>query len=160
MIKGSHHTLEAKRKNRNAHLGKRTGTKNNKWRGNKVGYGALHDWIRRNYGKPNKCENSECSYRNPKRYEWANISGKYKRDISDWKPLCSSCHRKFDWKPKNNCRKGHILKIVGIWIDNRGSRICKECKRLNARKDYERHKDYIIKKVNERRERLRSTIKR
>jgi len=30
------------------------------------------------------------------RYEWANISGEYKRDVSDYIQLCPSCHRKFD----------------------------------------------------------------
>lgn len=32
----------------------------------------------------------------PKRYEWASISRKNIRDLSDWVSLCPSCHRKYD----------------------------------------------------------------
>jgi len=46
-----------------------------------------------NFGRPSKC--FECSGHEP-RVEWANISGEYKRDKSDWIELCSSCHRYFD----------------------------------------------------------------
>mgnify|MGYP001566361475 CR=1 FL=1 len=72
-----------------------------KWRGSKVGYRALHSWIVRYFGKANHCE--ECGLdRIPegmKRYfQWANLSGKYKRDIKDWKQLCVKCHKLFDKK--------------------------------------------------------------
>ena len=30
------------------------------------------------------------------RYHWANVSGKYLRDISDWIQLCVKCHKQFD----------------------------------------------------------------
>lgn len=39
----------------------------------------------------------------PKRYEWANISGEYKRDRSDWVMLCPSCHRKIDMGKEELC---------------------------------------------------------
>ena len=31
------------------------------------------------------------------RFEWANISGEYKRDLNDWMNLCVSCHKKYDY---------------------------------------------------------------
>jgi len=159
MKKGSKHTIESNEKNRLRHLGKRTKEKNNKWKGDEVGYHALHDWVRRNYGTPTKCENTHCIKKSTK-YQWSNISGKYKRDREDWQQLCVSCHKLYDYKTSPFCRKGHELKLVGIVIDNRGSRICKECKRNNAHKDYLKHKDHIIKRITERRRLLRSTIKR
>ena len=70
------------------------GDKNPSWKGEKVGYPGVHDWIKEHYGRPNICEN--CKTTTAKRFEWANISGKYKRDISDFKRLCTKCHRKFD----------------------------------------------------------------
>ena len=30
-------------------------------------------------------------------YEWANISGEYKRNRNDFLRLCRTCHRRFDW---------------------------------------------------------------
>ena len=62
------------------------------WKGDAVGYNALHAWIRRELGKPMKCE--RCSTNAAKRYEWANKSRKYLREHSDWERLCVSCHRK------------------------------------------------------------------
>ena len=76
------------------------------WKGEKAGLIPKHLWIKRYYGKANKCENPDCKYKNPKRYEWANMSGKYLRVISDWKQLCPSCHRKMD----GNCfQKGNQM---------------------------------------------------
>lgn len=159
MKKGSKHTKYAKEANRVAHLGKRKGKLNNKWKGDKVGYHALHDWIKDNYGKPTECENKNCLHKSVI-YQWSNISGQYKRDRGDWQQLCVSCHKIYDYKPNPFCRNGHELAVVGILIDNRGSRICKECKRLNARNNYIKHREAIIARVSAHRKSLRSTIYR
>jgi hypothetical protein len=68
---------------------------NFKWKGNDVKYGALHSWVKRRLGKAKCCE--MCGIKNGK-YEWANKSQKYKRELSDWISLCLSCHRKYDKK--------------------------------------------------------------
>jgi len=70
------------------------GEKNNNWKENKVGYVGLHTWVKRRKNKPKFCE--KC--RKEKEVELANISGKYKRDINDFKWLCKSCHTKFDFE--------------------------------------------------------------
>lgn len=59
-----------------------------------AGYDAIHKWVQRHYGKPSQCE--MCNIHNAKRYDWANISGKYLRIRSDWKRLCRRCHFSFD----------------------------------------------------------------
>lgn len=159
MRKNSKHTEVAKLKNRQAHIGKRTGEKNNKWKGDNVGYYALHAWVRAKYGKPNQCENKNCPKKSTT-YQWSNVSGRYLRDKKDWQQLCASCHKVYDYKPSPFCRRGHELEVVGILIDNRGSRICKECKRNNARKYYLKNKDKIIKRITKRRRLIRSTLKR
>lgn len=69
------------------------------WVGDKVCYTALHSWVHRKLGKACKCD--ECGItKSPdgmtRFFHWANISGKYKRDLTDWKQLCAVCHRKFD----------------------------------------------------------------
>lgn len=63
-----------------------------KWAGN-TNYARLHKWIQRKLGKPSLCV--FCGTSDGK-FEWSNISGKYREDISDWQRLCIKCHRKFD----------------------------------------------------------------
>lgn len=72
--------------------GQTTGDKNNNWKGNDVGYFALHGWVYRRLGKAKKC--SKCG--SEKNVEWANKSHKYKRIIGDWLELCKKCHVKYD----------------------------------------------------------------
>lgn len=67
---------------------KYSGENSHAWRGNKVGYSSLHYWVRKVLGKAIRCVNKHIA----KRYVWANISGKYRRDISDWQSLCQSCN--------------------------------------------------------------------
>jgi len=86
------------------------------WRGEKVGYMALHSWVKRNYGKATFCERCGIKskpkitsrgkpMRSKKNYfEWANLSGQYKRERKDWAQLCVKCHSwldhggHIDWK--------------------------------------------------------------
>lgn len=83
---------ETKLKISNAQIGE----KNHAWKGSKVGYGALHAWVKRVLGKPSKC--SHCLSSDKKKYEWANTNGKYRRNTKDWLRLCVSCHKKYDMK--------------------------------------------------------------
>lgn len=80
-----------------------------RWKGDSASYVAKHMWIVKHNGKACKCENVSCVYpklvncgrkilEKPSRYEWANISGEHKRNVSDYIQLCPSCHRKFDMK--------------------------------------------------------------
>ncbi len=64
--------------------------------GNRPNYDANHHWLKNQFGKAIKCDNDECIFKSPKRFEWANISGYHKRDRKDYLQLCPSCHRKWD----------------------------------------------------------------
>jgi len=77
-----------------ASLSSPKGKNHYRYKGDKVGYKALHAWVNRVHGSPNKCE--KCGDTSKRKYEWANKSGLYKRDIKDWVRLCVPCHRKFD----------------------------------------------------------------
>jgi hypothetical protein len=66
------------------------------WKGDDVGYRALHNWVEKRLGKPMCCD--FCNVINLKRYHWANKSKKYKREITDWIRLCPRCHAKYDRK--------------------------------------------------------------
>lgn len=74
------------------------GENNSAWRGDKVGYRAIHDYIVRSLGKPSKC--NHCKATDKKRYEWS-CDGEYTRDLNKWERLCVACHRKKDgWLEK------------------------------------------------------------
>lgn len=68
---------------------------NHKWKGDKVGYRALHYWVERQLGKPKKCE---FCLTEKAIFHWANKSGSYLRDKSDWLRLCAKCHKEYDFK--------------------------------------------------------------
>lgn len=74
-----------------ANIGK---TKEGAYRRSVDGYHAIHAWVRTRLGRPMHCE--KCGTTEKRRYEWANISGQYKREVSDWMRLCKPCHYKFD----------------------------------------------------------------
>jgi hypothetical protein len=65
------------------------------WRGEDVGYQALHRWVKENRAKPEACE--FCGEVSP--LDWANKSREYHRDLDDWIALCRLCHRRYDSGP-------------------------------------------------------------
>lgn len=74
----------------------RIGSKNSNWKGDNVGYIALHDWV--DIHMPDIKECMYCGSEDS--LQWANISRKYKRDLSDWMRLCRGCHRRYDGQYK------------------------------------------------------------
>lgn len=62
------------------------------WKGNEVGYRALHMWVSKELGAPTKCENCGRDGLTGRKIQWANKSGKYLRNKSDWIRLCAKCH--------------------------------------------------------------------
>ncbi len=71
------------------------GDKHILWKGDNVGYFALHSWVRRILGKANKC--CYCNGLSKSvTFHWANKSHQYKRELSDWMMLCVPCHSKYD----------------------------------------------------------------
>ena len=69
------------------------------WKGDLVGKTALHNWVERKLGKPRICEH--CKTKNSKKYEWANKSRLYKRELSDWMRLCTKCHSIYDYHERH-----------------------------------------------------------
>src|SRR3972149_4249881 len=71
------------------------GKESDSWKGDDVGYRGLHIWIQIMLGKPEYCV--KCGrHGNGHHMHWANISGKYLRDITDWVRFCPKCHGLFD----------------------------------------------------------------
>lgn len=67
---------------------------NHKWKGDDASLVAKHTWVVRRLGKPQKCEH--CGTTEKRMYHWSNISGEYRRDVSDYQRLCVPCHKKYD----------------------------------------------------------------
>lgn len=61
-------------------------------------YSSLHSSLSTWYGKTTKCEICGKS-RDPSKLrdiDWANITGQYKIERSNWMPMCTKCHSRFD----------------------------------------------------------------
>ena len=74
--------------------------KNINWKGDKVGYHALHDWVYSRKGKPKSCAFCNITIN----LQWANKSGEYQRETEDWISLCIKCHKAYD-KGKNSIKQ-------------------------------------------------------
>jgi hypothetical protein len=72
--------------------GQHNGPANNKWKGDNVGYGALHSWVARSKAKTGTC--TRCGRR--AKTEWANLSHEYRRDVNDFEEMCHRCHVSYD----------------------------------------------------------------
>jgi hypothetical protein len=96
---GKKHSKEARKNMSIARTGYKlpnnSGERHGAWKGDNVGYDALHDWVKRILGTPCKC--TYCGLDKKERmYHWANIGHAYKRNLKDWVRLCCSCHKLYD----------------------------------------------------------------
>lgn len=93
-------------------------------------YRMLHYWVERELGKPNKCET--CLTEEDRRYMWANLSGEYMKDVTDWRRLCGPCHAALDGlgshqSNKKYCVHGHEYTDENTIRDWQGYRKCHAC---------------------------------
>lgn len=73
------------------------GEKNPRWTGDKVTYKSLHRWIEIQLGVSKSHICRFCQGRSGSvTMNWANLDGKYTRDLSTWAPLCKKCHSNYD----------------------------------------------------------------
>ncbi len=128
---------------------------NPNWKGDRVKYLALHQWIRRHKIKPELCE--RCNKDKP--YDLANMSGKYKRDINDFEWLCRKCHmvedNRLNLLKKFNFKRIKLTKEIAkrkYFIEGKSvTEICKEFNihpsnvytKLNLNSNKGRHKTEV-----------------
>jgi len=89
---------ETKEKSRQVQLCRVAEGIHNNYRGNEVGYRALHYWVVRVLGQPTQCQDCGINGLVGRQIHWANISRSYKRIKHDWIRLCAKCHKAFDSK--------------------------------------------------------------
>ncbi len=95
--------LEYKNKMSLAHLGKIScsGEDSHFWLGGNPkprvihNYSGIHQWVRRHFGRPDRC--SSCGKDNlyGRKIHWANVDGEYTKEKNNWIRLCVPCHYKF-----------------------------------------------------------------
>jgi hypothetical protein len=74
------------------------------WKGDKIGYHGIHAWLRREFGKANKCENINCEHKS-KRFNYALLrEHKMERKKENFWMLCQSCHEKYDITKKQKLK--------------------------------------------------------
>ncbi len=81
------------------------GKRHHLWKGEKVGYRGLHYWLKRKKGIAKIC--IKCGSTKG-RIQWANVDGKYRRMVNDYKAMCPSCHKLHDIKLKKDGKKIYI----------------------------------------------------
>lgn len=98
---GKKHSIETKQKQRQAALRRGSfnrGENHPRWVGNNVSYRALHKWVEFRLGRALDGACEHCGFTSDKHHSihWANVSGKYLRELSDWIRLCVKCHGAYD----------------------------------------------------------------
>jgi len=79
------------------------------WKGDKVGYAAIHVWLKNTYGKPPKCD--KCGQLNDNsNINWALINGKkHQRKRKNYWRLCDKCHINYDGITGKRIKKGQRI---------------------------------------------------
>lgn len=122
-------------------------------------YYNLHQNIRYRWGKASLCEDDTSHIAT--RFHWANLSGDYREDRSDWRQLCPKCHYKFDLERKRKpsllelykrrnayqfCGKGHEYTPENTRTRKVGKyswRICRKCQASHTRTHYYKRKELV-----------------
>ena len=107
---GRRHTAETrKRISETLRAMQRTGARTYNWKGDDVGYSALHAWVARYKEKTGVCTDCGNEVGTTRRTgtEWANVSGRYLRDLDDFVELCIPCHRARDSRKTQSVRALH-----------------------------------------------------
>ena len=69
-------------------------------------YYTIHHWLLKNYGQADKCENTDCTNVNAKRFDHALKDGcLYEKNINNYIKLCRSCHMKYDMTDESRKKK-------------------------------------------------------
>ena len=90
---GKTHTEAARDAIRQSKLGDKSPT----WKGDRVGKGAVHEWVKKRLPKPTACPACGTTER---RIELSNTGHTYRRRVEDYEWLCSRCHFRKDGRER------------------------------------------------------------
>lgn len=113
-----------------------------------MSYRALHLWVERNLGKPDKCEHCCKSGLSGHQIHWANKSQEYKRELTDWLRLCVVCHKRYDGgkgiTDLNIFVCGHPKIPSNTIILKSKYKACHDCLKTARRKWYHNNKELAV----------------
>ena len=86
------------------------------WIGDDVGYCGIHDWLKKNFGNPQECEQCGKSgdYNKARRWNihWAKLRDKlYERKRENFWALCHGCHISYDMNQEKRRKISESLKL-------------------------------------------------
>lgn len=102
--------------NKSLKLPQFSGENHPSWKGDKAGYFTVHSWLKRHFGKADKCENPFCK-KISKKFHWAKIKGKtYTHNRENFQMLCNSCHALYDEfpGPPKGLHKGNTYRRLNL----------------------------------------------
>lgn len=115
-----------------------------------AGYSAIHFWVRKYFEKSNVCEHCKNVFKTNRQIHWANKSGLYSRERTDWLRLCGPCHHTFDNKKRGGVSYSKQRNKWRATLMVRGKLVL--CKRFVTKEEADRaiqvaKKDHIISGV-------------
>jgi|GEM_PF-2214412 len=94
------------------------------------GYYAIHKWLKKYYGKANKCENPFCEKKSLL-FHWAKLKDKpYEHKKENFIQLCVICHRRYDDSPERGIKAGKSRSGIKM-PDKQKEKISKSCKGIH-----------------------------
>ncbi len=95
------------------------GSKNHQWISKNPSYSSVHKWLDKNFIKSKKCDHCYGG----KFIEWALKKGrKHTHNRNNYKCLCSSCHKRYDYTPERRLKLSKIFKGRKITWGNKISK--------------------------------------
>jgi hypothetical protein len=107
-------------------------------------YSGIHAWVKRNWGKADRCELCGKSALAGCKVHWASKDHKYSRNRKDWMMACRPCHAAYDQehngvdfgsrlrRAKTHCPQGHEYTPENTKTYTSG-RQCVACKQERAK---------------------------
>jgi len=74
------------------------------------GYQAIHKWLKKNFGKPNKCQNPLCDKTRDKFHYALLKNKKHEHKRENYIMLCTKCHFNYDVTIERRKRQAKALK--------------------------------------------------
>lgn len=124
------------------------GSRSPHWQGNQIDYPAAHKRVKKLYGlaSGHRCRHCgrpavDWAYDHADQNELTDERGyPYSVDPDRYMPLCEPCHKRFDHQYEGHCPQGHPRTSENTFVDRRGWRSCRPCRRERSHRFREKNR--------------------